>query len=401
MSRRTVLAERALLLLLFAAMAGIGLLTIARPWLEDVTPSLYVDGEPALVGTQVAPPTHTAGLAGVWDGSAQRAADAWMSAQIVYRSLFVRSFNEALYRAFAASYMNNRTLVFGHKQTLFEKLYVDAYCGLRSENDRTPTSAFARRLRAAQDWFVSRGQHLIYALAVAKTTWFPERIGSAFRCPPEQRDRNYPAAISALTAAGVTFVDGRAVLEAARSRGLDLFPRNGTHWNALGAALFVDALIDAMRRDGMPDVPRLRYEVSVEPVEHGGDNDLIDLANLLWPPAGAPAPVVRLLPPEAPGALRMASVNDSFMYGPAWLLTAGQIVRKLDFYYYFSVFHRVYPEMADSKVDPARTEDMAPIFSADVILLEEVEAHWGGRLATDFLDMVDRMRERLGRLDGR
>ena len=144
----------------------------------------------------------------------------------------------------------------------------------------------------------------------------PERIGSAIRCPPEQRDRNYPAAISALTAAGVTFVDGRAALEAARSRGLDLFPSNGTHWNALGAALFVDAVTDAMRRDGMPEVPRLRYEVSMDPVEHGGDNDLIDLANLLWPPAGPPAPTVRLLPPDVPGTLRMASVNDSFMYVP-------------------------------------------------------------------------------------
>ena len=399
MSRRTVLAERALLLLLFAAMAGIGLLTMARPLLEPVAPHLYVDGEPALVGMQAAPPTRTAGLAGVWDGSAQRAADAWTSAHVAYRSLFVRSFNETLYRAFAASYMNNRTLVIGRKQTLFEKLYVDAYCGLRREDDRTPTTAFAQRVRAAQDWFASRGQHLIYALTPAKTTWFPERIGSAFRCPAEQRDRNYPAAIRALTAAGVTFVDGRAVLEAARSRGLELFSRNGTHWNALGAALFVDALTDAMRRDGMRDVPRLRYEVSIEPVEHGGDNDLIDLANLLWPPVGAPSPTVHILPPEVPGTRRMVSVNDSFMYAPASLLIAGQIVRKLDFYYYFNIFHRLYPEMADSHVDPTRTEDMAPIFSADVVLLEEVEARWGGPLATHFLDMVDRMRERAGRFD--
>ena len=122
MPRRTILAERALLLLLFAAMAGIGLLTVVRPSLEAVAPRLYVDGEPALAGMQAALPTRTAGLAGVWDGSAQRAADAWTSAHIVYRPLFVRSFNEALYRAFDASYMDDRTLVFGSKQTLFEKL---------------------------------------------------------------------------------------------------------------------------------------------------------------------------------------------------------------------------------------------------------------------------------------
>ena len=59
--------------------AAVGLLTVARPSLEAVAPDLYADGEPALAGMQAAPPTRTAGLAGVWDGSAQRAADAWTS----------------------------------------------------------------------------------------------------------------------------------------------------------------------------------------------------------------------------------------------------------------------------------------------------------------------------------
>jgi SGNH hydrolase-like domain, acetyltransferase AlgX len=340
-----------------------------------------------------AQPTRTAGLAGVWDGSAQSAADAWFSARVAYRPLFIRAFNEALYRAFAASYMNNRTLVFGQKQTLFERLYIEAYCGLRHENDRVPPEEFARRLRAAQLWFTSRGQHLIYALAPSKPTWFPDRISSAFRCPADQRDRNYRAAIRALTAAGVTFVDGRAVLEAPRSRAVELFPRNGTHWNAFGAALFVEALTEAIRRDGM-NVPPFRYEMSMEPVESGADDDLIDLANLLWRPAGAPAPAIHMLPPKIPGTLRMATVNDSFLYGPAWQLAAGKIVHQIDFYYYFSIFHRRYPEMIDSAVDPTHDEDMAPIFTADVVVLEEVEARWGGPLADRFLDLVDRMRIR-------
>ena len=118
----------------------------------------------------------------VWDGGAQRAADAWTSAHIVYRPLFVRSFNEALYHAFDASYMDDRTLVFGSKQTLFEKLYIDAYCGLRSDNDRTPTVALRP---AAPDGpgLVRQPWPAPPTPAPAKTTWFPERIGSAIRCP--------------------------------------------------------------------------------------------------------------------------------------------------------------------------------------------------------------------------
>jgi SGNH hydrolase-like domain, acetyltransferase AlgX len=334
--------------------------------------------------------TRTAGLAGVFNGSMQRAADDWMSRQISYRALFVRIFNETLYRIFAASYMYNQTIVVGREHTLFERHYIEAYCGLSRGTDRP--DMFAHRLRAAQDWFASRGQRLIYAIAPSKTAWFPDRIGSAFRCPPEHRDRIYPAAIKALTAAGVMFVDGRAALEAARGSGIELFPRNGTHWNQLGAALFVDAFIKALQRDGVQGVPRLRYSVSVTPSESGWDVDLISLANLLWQPHGAPAPLVQLGPSEFQGTLRLVTVNDSFLNLPVWYLTTGGIFRQIDFYYYFHLYHRRYPDATDSAVDPGRAEDVAPILTADIILLEEVEARWGGPLAIEFLDMVDRIR---------
>ena len=213
-----------------------------------------------------------------------------------------------------------------------------------------------------------------------------------FAVAQARRDHNYPAAIQALTAAGVTFVDGRAALEAARGHGIELFPRNGTHWNQLGAALFVDAFIEALRRDGVQGVPRLRYSVSMTPSESGWDIDLISLANLLWQPGGAPAPLVQLGPPEFQGTLRLVTVNDSYLSLPVWYLITGEVFRQIDFYYYFHLYRRRYPEVIDSAVDPGRAEDMAPILTADIILLEEVEARWGGPLAVGFLDAVDRMR---------
>ena len=392
MPRCTTPAERLIFILLFLGMGGIGVLTLSRSWLEAWAPGLYRDGQPPLVGVQLPVQQPTAGLAGALDGSLQRAADSWAASEVPYRSLIVRSFNEAVYRIFAASYMNHRTLVFGRRHTLFEELYIEAYCGLRHETDRAQPDAFALRLRAAQEWFASRGQLLVYAIVPSKTAWFPDRIGSAFRCAQDSRDHNYTTAIRALSAAGVSFVDGRAALMAARGHGIDLFPRNGTHWNQLGAAIFVDAFIDALERDGVRGVPRLRYSVTMTPGESGSDTDLTTLANLLWPPDGAPAPVVQIEPPKIPGTLNLVTVNDSYMILPAWLLASGQVFRQVDFYHYFRMFHRRYPDMAESPVDPSRNADVAPIFAADVILLEEVEARWGGPLAAGFLDLVDRMR---------
>jgi hypothetical protein len=47
-------------------------------------------------------------------------------------------------------------------------------------------------------------------------------------------------------------------------------------------------------------------------------------------------------------------------------------------------------------VDPEAPDAYAFLFSADVVVLEEVENHVGGTLAMKFLDLVERERMRAG-----
>ena len=389
MQPQSTWVERLLLGASFLALLLIGLSSMGRHWLEPWLPAVYADRFPPLTGV-VSAPTHAAfSLAGAWNGDLQRGAEEWAAQDAVQRNMLVRTFNEVAFRTFRTSYMNNRTLVIGDRNTLFEKLYVDAYCGLRVATDRAAPAPFANRLRAAQLWFRGRGQRLVYTIAPAKTSWFPDRIGHAFPCTAEQRDKNYPRNLAALREAGVDFVDGRAVLEAARPRAGDMFPRNGTHWNQLGSALFVQAVVTHLRETGLTAVPEFRFTVSQDPVESGAENDLINLANLLYPPSGAASPAIGLVPPDSAPQLRMASVNDSFFYGPAWYLSAGGIFQNVDFFYYFSIFRREYPALDNIAVNPANRADFAAILRADVVLLEEVEERSGGPLASQFLDFVE------------
>jgi hypothetical protein len=108
----------------------------------------------------------------------------------------------------------------------------------------------------------------------------------------------YDLAIRALQSKGINVVDARAALEAARFGRLpaELFPRNGTHWNWLGAATAANALVDKVRSLGLPDLPHLSYDVTIEPDElpNSFDRDLSDLLNLLITPRGDPSPILRI-----------------------------------------------------------------------------------------------------------
>ncbi len=119
-----------------------------------------------------------------------------------------------------------------------------------AKDSRHPESEKNAVLNAAR----SRGQRLVYAIAPSKTTWFPDGIGSSFPCPLTSVARNYAKAIPALTKVGVDFDDGRAAVETARQPGVDFFPRNATHWNLLGAGIFVNAMINRLLADGIHDV---------------------------------------------------------------------------------------------------------------------------------------------------
>lgn len=375
----------------------IGVLTLLQPLIEGAVPALFPAWTSPLQGMQTRAPAVTLGLRPVLDGSFQSAAAAWVGDHIAQRSTIVRAYNEVLWRSFGTSYMANRSLVRGLGGTLFEQNYILAYCGIRSITDITSLPAFARRLRVTEDWFVQRHRRLVYYLAPVKTSWFPDRIPASFPCPAGKRDQVRSSVLTAFQKAGVDFVDGRAVLEAQRGQiPVELFPRNGIHWNWLGTAIGTNALLLKLRELGLTTLPLLRYNVTATSQEEGSDRDLSDLLNLIWPPPSDLAPRVAVTPAEPAGTLRLAAVNDSFFeYLPITLLDAGRIFRSETVFGYLTLDQRHYEsgEMVPIKKNAAGI--MQTLLDADVVVLEEVESRVGGPYALQFLDMVEE--EMMGR----
>ena len=390
-----------LAVVVLSSMLATGLLTVLRPWVAKPAPWLYHGLAPELRGVLARGDLPLTSIPSILTGRLQRALEIWVGDNIPQRELVVRSFNEFLWRSFGTSVMSNGQIVVGRKRTLFEMGYLLSYCGLQKTTDADALFDFAKRLRFAQDWFANRGQRFVYMVAPMKVSWFPDRIPSSYPCRDSTRDRIYPLAIRALQSKGINLVDARAALEAARFNRLpvELFPRNGIHWNWLGAATAANALADKVRSLSLPDLPHLSYDVTIESDElpNSFDRDLSDLLNLLITPRGDPSPVLRI----KEGQIRsvgctLAAINDSFLHQPAYLLQTGGVFASVETNSYFNLARRHFPDWRPYPVDPAAPDAYAFLFSADVVVLEEVENNIGGTLAMRFLDLVERERMRTG-----
>ena len=388
MRRALLLLPRLLAASVLALLFMVGVLTLAQPALGGRTGGLYAPWARPLVGVQLAAPPLKTGVAAWLGGETQAGVDGWVNTRVFQRPAIVRAFNTAQWQLFGTSYMANGTLVRGGDDVLFELSYIGVHCGFDWKTDLATLPAFARRLKATQDAFEARGQRFVYLVAAVKTPPMAEHVPPGFACPADRRDHTYRPAVDILRAAGVHVVDTRAALSAARAPA-GLYPRNGIHWNRLGAAIAARALVDELRRD-MPALPPLTWTIATAPDEAGGDRDLADLLNLWRDPPGWPAPIVTLTPASpAPDAPTLAAVNDSFFGRMADILREAGTFGTIRAHGYLTLEQIEYAADGVAPLAMDRSAIRQDLLAADIVVLEEVESRLGGPFAVQFLDLMD------------
>jgi hypothetical protein len=362
-----------------------------RPLIHGAPVWPYVDWVPALRGMQAPQEAPKLTLKEIWDGRFQRAAESWVTSNLLQRPVVVRGFNEIVWRLFGTSYMANRTLIANRDGTLFEENYIMAYCGQLPSLDPTLARIYAARVRKVQDWFASRGQFFAYLVAPTKPFFFRDALPSAFPCEGPLRDQIYSQTVAKFRDAGVNFVDGRAALVEAQ---LPVsFPRNGIHYNRLGAAVVTEAVVRELRRQGLSGLADFKYEILPVLDEIGLDRDLSDLLNLWRQPRGAPSFDVRAITagPNERSNRTMVVVHDSFFEFPAELLGSSEIFQTVDTYSYLSIDQKRMTAGAVHKLTLEPDAILANILAADAVVLEVVEtAGDRGVFITRTLDMIEK-----------
>ena len=91
-----------------------------------------------------------------------------------------------------------------------------------------------------------RGGVFVYVLSPSKAAHLPEHFLGRVSCPSSQaaRAQLVPQYIGALRDAGIHVLDAATLIHGLKGHyEVDLFPQGGVHWNDLGGALAVSALV--------------------------------------------------------------------------------------------------------------------------------------------------------------
>jgi alginate O-acetyltransferase complex protein AlgJ len=373
--------ERLPLVLVFVVLLALALGLFAAGFSKPIRDRLAALDGPALKGIERTWGLPSWSLEDLMTRRFQRQLEMLVNERLPLRTDIVRAVNQFYYSLFSKSYMYDGRLVFGRHRQLYEIEYIQKYCDtLKSEFTIAEFDQWAAELQQVASFFAQRGQAFIYLITPSKASYFPEFIPKRFECSIRIPRPDYRLAVSALQKSDLHYVDGsRILLDAKGQYPVNLFPRGGTHWTMLGAALTTDALIAEISRTTGQTIPELRFSYIIDENPTGTDVDLLEVANLWRPDESYRVPKVTV---EARSSMRgrglkLALVGDSFLWQVLDLLAAAEIFDQIDYFYYFKVSHERRPKKTLPPVDENDPNTYRDLLAADVVVFEENESALG------------------------
>ena len=336
----------------------------------------------ALKGVTVKPEKQRLTVRSFLDGRFQADYARQVGPRVPIFEFAVRLRNQVDYSALAVSAIP--AILVGAHDELIEHVYTDDYCSRSLSGFLPGARVWATRVREMQDAVERRGQTFLYVVTPSKVGQYPPFMPPGMPCPASPGDRVglVPAWMALLRAAGVHAVDTTAAVGAAHGRyPFDLWPQNGTHWNAVGgmiAGQAVAAELSRLRAD--PALAPLAFQWHYTDDPSGADIDLAVLMNLLWLPAQDPTPDVDVdtAPPTIGCAtLKVVMVGGSFAHAIGDALSRQRCFPDVMEYEYWHNFVLTWEDgdMEERPFDAAqRARDLG---DADVILYEDNEQMLG------------------------
>ena len=246
---------------------------LAAPFLARV-PQMRLAG--AIVGV----PKPTLSLRGFLQGDYQVALERWLNANFRIRPALIKMENSL--NLLVGDGMPERVVV-GKDAYLFEPGYISY---LNRPSAAIPGNAdTAEKLERLTHALNERGIALAVLLSPSKASIYPDKVPSLWRSTPAEVRQflggGYADIVLQLRRRSVPFVDGRALLMAARRREPDVpwFPRGGTHWSYIGACEVLRAIVEQWRRQQGPAVT-LDCSRIERPETFGTDGDLAQGLNV-------------------------------------------------------------------------------------------------------------------------
>jgi alginate O-acetyltransferase complex protein AlgJ len=319
------------------------LLPLASAWNLAVAPN-----HPALaiqIGPKLGGVTRDVPVMLSWsslrDGSFQKAVTSRVTDAMPVRPLLIRINNEIRFELFGE--LTAPDVIRGANGQLIERSYLDDYCS-RTEGMGTRLAAdVLPKLRDIRDYYRGHGGIFVYVVSPSKAAHLPEYFVDRVPCPstPAARTQLVSQYVDALKQAGIHVVDTASLIHSLKGRyEVDLFPQGGVHWNDIGGARAVTAIVEEINRQGGREVvPPFTFSYTLSGATSGADRELVDLLNVFFPPLGYLTPKVKFLTSASCAdhparQLDAAMVGSSFGHLLARILVEDNCLAGLNFYYY-------------------------------------------------------------------
>jgi alginate O-acetyltransferase complex protein AlgJ len=315
----------------------------------------------------------------IHDGSFQKAVANRLTEAFALRRILIRINNEIRMELFGE--MTAPHVVRGAKGQLIERNYLDDYCTRTAGMGAELAASIIPKLRDIQNYYRDRGGVFVYLLSPSKAAHLPEYFVDRTPCPstPAARTQLVGEYVAALKQAGINVVDTATLIHSLKGAyDFDLFPQGGVHWNDVGGARAVSALVDAINRlAGREIVPSFTFTYTLSSAA-GADRELVDLLNVFFPPLAYLTPKVKYATSASCAdhparLLDVAMVGSSFSHLPASILIAQNCLAQLNLYYYARLgrfggvpYHELQRNLDDAEVRRLR--------DAKIMILEENEA---------------------------
>jgi alginate O-acetyltransferase complex protein AlgJ len=314
------------------------------------------------------------------DGSFQKAVSSRVTDAMPVRPLLIRVNNEIRLELFGE--LTAPYVIRGANGQLIERSYLEEYCTRTESMAATFAADVIPKLLDIQNFYRERGGVFLYMVTPSKAAHLPEYFVERIPCPstPAARTQLIPHYVDLLKRAGINVVDTAGLIHSLKgSYEIDLFPQGGVHWNDIGGARAVSAVVEEINRQaGHEIVPPFTFTYTVSGVTSGVDRELADLLNVFFPPLAYMTPKVKFKP-SAPCSdqparlLDAAIVGSSFSHLPGKILIEDNCLSDLNVYYYMrlgrfggSPYHELQRNLKDG--------DLQRLRNAKIMIVEENES---------------------------
>jgi alginate O-acetyltransferase complex protein AlgJ len=314
------------------------------------------------------------------DGSFQKAVSSRVTDAMPVRPLLIRINNEIRFELFGE--LTAPQVVRGAKGQLIERSYLEEYCARTEGQGAALAADIIPKLKDIQNFYRARGGIFVYLVTPSKAAHLPEYFVDRAPCPSTQAARAglVPQYVGLLRQAGIDVVDTATLIHSLKGAyEVELFPQGGVHWNDIGGARAVTALVDDINRQaGRELVPPFSFTYTLSGVTSGVDRDLVDLLNVFFPPLAYLTPKVKFQTAvpcaDSPArSIDAALVGSSFSHLPGQILIEDNCLSELNVYYYMHLGRFGGAPYRELQRD-LKEADLARLRDARIVILEENES---------------------------